>query len=176
MPCILTSLELGTDVLRLLLPSSQVQSAASLSSHVSRSLSDCPSDLYIIFSQPGVSSTDYATPSTAPRLSKYMTGFGDGVRSSTSVSEAVGSVDIERWIQILTQKCGVQSTNVDTTGGSAYVPADTQDAKDVTGPAGSLPSDLDLSTPRLLNVALAAPSTRERAAGMSINGMSYNTS
>ncbi|KIW96605.1 uncharacterized protein Z519_01996 [Cladophialophora bantiana CBS 173.52] len=128
----------------LLATTSQVQSAPLLTSDVALTLSSCPSDYYILVSQPGVSATDYSNSKrSTPFLAKSLSPFqskGSPVRSSLTVPDVFGRLDSSAWIDALTTKCGVLVTSVDASEEGGGIPT-----KDLT------------SSPRLLELVLPAP-------------------
>ena len=108
--------------IRLLIPSPQLQFAKSITSDISRTLSQCPSDYYIFVSQPGVSASDYSSPKAAPALSRYMNaGKPSDIRSTTSISEVVGEVEVALWRETVRESCGAKVTHVDATSKQAIV-------------------------------------------------------
>ncbi|KAK5195868.1 hypothetical protein LTR92_004809 [Exophiala xenobiotica] len=127
----------------LLNPDSQLQSADSIVSNVALSLTSCPSNYYILVSQQGVSGRDYESIKSTPVLAQALSGQSKrGVRSSMVVPDVVGSIDPSSWIDLLQTKCGVQTTEID-------------------GSTGAVPATIP-SSPRLLQVALPAPSTSRK--------------
>ncbi|KAI9375449.1 BIG/ATPase V1 complex, subunit S1 [Aspergillus egyptiacus] len=98
--------------------SKQLQSATSLLDDLSTTLSTCPSDYYVIASQPGVHSTDFATRKAAPRLGAKMTGQDEEIRSTTVVNEVVGVLEAKQIRSVLETECGAQTTVIDASSGS----------------------------------------------------------
>ena len=93
---------------------SQLRSGRSLSSDVSSILSQCPTDLYIIVTQPGVRTSDFSsskTPALARRIAKH------SLPSISVFDEVIGNVDINSWHNILESQCGAQIVEVDTVSG-----------------------------------------------------------
>lgn len=99
---------------RLLTPNSQLRSAASLTSEISHTLSQCLSNIYVIVYQHGVSGSDYSSSKTTPGLFRYMNSREKTkVRSSVYISELVGGIDRSQWEEVLQKTCGAQFINVD---------------------------------------------------------------
>jgi hypothetical protein len=93
---------------------SRLRIASSLTSDVSSILSQCPTDIYIIVSQPGVQASSYASSKTTPALSTRMkNGKKQGILSSSSIDEVVGTINVESWHDILEKNCGAQMVEVD---------------------------------------------------------------
>ncbi|KAN0076645.1 BIG/ATPase V1 complex, subunit S1 [Elaphomyces granulatus] len=98
--------------------SSQLKTARSLLEDVRNKLEGCHSDYYVIASQPGVHATDYSTRQSAPRLRERVMGGDKAIRSSFTVTEVVGEVDLGYIRHLLEEKCGVHLTEIDASIGS----------------------------------------------------------
>jgi hypothetical protein len=101
--------------------------AIAQSSHLVRqateALDTCPSGTYFVVRQEGVSSADYLNELSAPHLSHYLGGH-NGVKSTMSVSEAVGGVDAGTISQHLQTKCGAEVMHVSLSSESALPQAE----------------------------------------------------
>lgn len=121
----------------------RLRTASSLTADVSEVLSQCPTDLYVIVSQPGVRPSDFASSRTAPALSRKITNsMEEGIRSNTIIEELVGSVDIESWHNILESKCGTQIVEVDAAKGISVEQKTMPVLYNVWLPAPTMPEDL----------------------------------
>ncbi|KAE8348643.1 BIG/ATPase V1 complex, subunit S1 [Aspergillus coremiiformis] len=130
--------------------SSQLKTAPSLLKDLSLKLSSCPSDYYVIASQPGVHSTDFLTRKSAPRLGAKMTGKDKAIRSTQTVNEVFGVLEAKEIRSIIEKECGAQTTVID-------------------GASGSYPSDLG-AEPRVLFIDFPVlPLGKERAQQLSAN-------
>ncbi|KAE8379255.1 BIG/ATPase V1 complex, subunit S1 [Aspergillus bertholletiae] len=130
--------------------SSQLKTAPSLLVDLSSKLSACPSDYYVIASQPGVHSTDFSTRKSAPRLGAKMMGKDKTIRSTATVNEVVGVLQAKQIQNIIEKECGAQTTVID-------------------GATGSYPSDFG-SNPRVLLIDFPVlPLGKERAQQLSDN-------
>ncbi|OAL74756.1 hypothetical protein A7D00_0350 [Trichophyton violaceum] len=89
--------------------SSQLQSASSLLSSVSTELSSCPSDFYILVSQPGVHILDFSNRRSAPRLRERVLQQDDLIKSSFSVSEVAGEFDAASLQKQLEKECKAET-------------------------------------------------------------------
>ncbi|RDW60433.1 Ac45/VOA1 transmembrane domain-containing protein [Aspergillus mulundensis] len=96
----------------------QLKSATALLDELSTKLGSCPSDYYVIASQPGVHSTDFATAKSAPRLGAKMTGEDKAIRSTMIVNEVAGVLETKQVRNILETQCGAQTTVIDASSGS----------------------------------------------------------
>jgi hypothetical protein len=122
---------------------SRLRTASSLTADVSSILSQCPTDLYVIISQPGVRPSDYASTRTTPGLSrKIANGKKQGIRSSTTIHEVVGNVDVESWHNILESECGAQIVEVDAAIGIPTEQKTMPVVYNVWLPAPTTPEDL----------------------------------
>lgn len=92
---------------------SHIRSAKSLLGDVWGRLKTCPSDYYIIASQPGVHAADYSDQRATPRLREKVLGSDKAIRSNITVTEVTGSLDIESIRNGLENECGAQVTRVD---------------------------------------------------------------
>jgi hypothetical protein len=114
-----TSLRLGLStviayrLLRLLSASAQLKSATSLLDDLSTTLSTCPSDYYVIASQPGVHATDFSARASAPRLAAKLTGQDEAIRSATIINEVAGVLETKQIRNILESGCGAQTMVID---------------------------------------------------------------
>ncbi|KPI45846.1 uncharacterized protein AB675_598 [Cyphellophora attinorum] len=114
----------------------KLSSAAAITSEISRTLSLCPSDHYIIVSQPGVTARDYSSKKTTPTLAQRLSSKGShGVRSSVSIPDVVGEIDTEQWRRSLQSNCKLDVVVVDATAGSIPAYASFPKALHVTMPA-----------------------------------------
>ncbi|KAJ5902302.1 BIG/ATPase V1 complex subunit S1 [Penicillium taxi] len=98
--------------------SAYIKSGASVLEEVSSSLSSCPSDYYVVVSQPGVHSSDFSTRKSAPRLGTKMLGKDKSIRSKMSVTEVSGLVDDRQIKRLLEDKCKAQTTSINGASGS----------------------------------------------------------
>ncbi|MCJ1226798.1 hypothetical protein MMC12_003452 [Toensbergia leucococca] len=102
----------------ILASSPQIASAASLSETLTKSLERCPSDTYVIVSQPGVNAVDYRNRHAAPYLKSRITGTNRDIRSSFTVTDVVGEIDPNQLVSVLETQCGAGILSVDASTGS----------------------------------------------------------
>ena len=74
---------------RVLFSSPQIVKSASLSKIINEAFQKCPSDTYVVVSQPAVNAADYHGPEAAPRLGRNIRGENKNIRSSLMVSDVV---------------------------------------------------------------------------------------
>ncbi|PGH11488.1 hypothetical protein AJ79_04863 [Helicocarpus griseus UAMH5409] len=92
-------------------PPTHLSSAPSLSDTISTAfLPSCPSETYVLVSQPGVHARDYSVEQDTPELRKRVLGK-DGSRFV--VSEVVGEVDVEGVVAGLEKGCKGRIVKVD---------------------------------------------------------------
>ncbi|GAD94065.1 conserved hypothetical protein [Paecilomyces variotii No. 5] len=156
-PFILASTsDLANDELysRLLGSSAQLKTASSLSAEIASALSTCPSDYYVIASQPGVHVSDFSKPKSAPRLYEKLSGKDSAIKSSFSVSEVSGELDAQYVQDLLEKKCGAQTTHVDASSEFSASDSDQQYML-IRRLAGSYPSTFEKG-PRVISVDFPA--------------------
>jgi hypothetical protein len=110
-------LHLEANVCSLLLESSgaSIAQSTSITADVLEALKECPTKNYVVVEQEGVSAADYADGRSTPRLTQYMAGQHDDVKSTVSVPDVVGKVDVAEITRYLETKCGsVKSVQLDT--------------------------------------------------------------
>ncbi|KAL2010031.1 hypothetical protein VTN00DRAFT_5838 [Thermoascus crustaceus] len=98
--------------------SSGIKTATSLLDDVASKLSACPTDYYVIASQPGVHATDFSTRKSAPRLRERVLGRDAAIRSNFTVAEVAGVLDSKYIQDTLKKKCSVETTDIDASTGS----------------------------------------------------------
>lgn len=91
----------------------QIQTATWLLDEVYSKLASCPSDYYVIASQPGVHSADFSSSKSAPRLGAKMLKEASGIRSSLTVNEVADVVDAKQIRDMIVKTCGAGNTAVD---------------------------------------------------------------
>jgi hypothetical protein len=116
--------------LRILASSPQIASASSVYDTISKGLESCPSDIYVIVSQPGVSSMDYQSSDATSYLRKFVSGENKHIRSSFTVSEVLGAIDTSALASALEKRCGAGLLSVDA---SSEWPIATIDVFLITG-------------------------------------------
>ncbi|MCJ1423881.1 hypothetical protein MMC29_001766 [Sticta canariensis] len=101
--------------------SPQIVPAASLSKTIISELRKCPSDTYVIVSQPGVNAADYHDRFSAPHMRQNIAGDNKNVRSTMTVSNVLGALDAESMSKEVQEKCGAEVLHVDASTGSFKV-------------------------------------------------------
>jgi hypothetical protein len=98
----------------------------------------------------------YTSPGNAPELAQYMTADQKAsVRSSSSIADVAGTLDTNRWQEILEKACGVTTFHLDTNSmNSDQSNIDTSSADGRT--VRHLP-EIKGRQPTLLKVSLLAP-------------------
>jgi hypothetical protein len=76
-------------------------------------LSSCPSEAYIIVTQPAVSARDFGSRSAAPHLRNALNGTDGPLKTSIVVPEVYGLVDVQSVISMLGEKCGARLVSAD---------------------------------------------------------------
>ncbi|KAI9674476.1 MAG: hypothetical protein M1817_001814 [Caeruleum heppii] len=100
----------------------QLTSATSLLHTLHTHLHTCPSDAYVLISQPGVNAVDYASSRAAPGLSSRLSRIeghgGEDVKTSFQVKDVIGQVDLDVVQDLLEDKCGAKVLKIDASTGS----------------------------------------------------------
>ncbi|KAL1994593.1 hypothetical protein VTN49DRAFT_2063 [Thermomyces lanuginosus] len=97
--------------------SSQVRSADALLDDVLARVKTCPSDYYVLVSQPGVHASDYSDRKATPWLRGKAAGADKSILSNLTVTEVSGVLDSAA-IRKALKDCGTQVTEVDASTGS----------------------------------------------------------
>lgn len=135
-----------------------MQTAPAIVSDIAFSLSQCPSDYYILVSQPGVSARNYHCKKNTPVLAQKLSTSqqpGSVVKSNLAITDVVGTIDPSSWTELLQTKCGVQTTEIHASN-------------------GEIPSTLS-PAPRLIHLRLPAPSSESRAQDLASNDAFFAT-
>ena len=101
-----------------------VLSAQSLKAQIGGSLKGCPSDTYVVVSQPGVSANDLSTSQSTPHLRRRVSGKDSDVKSVATVNNVIRSEAIDtRLIGMLMSSCGAHGgwSTLSLDGESAYL-------------------------------------------------------
>lgn len=98
---------------RVLFSSPQIVKPASLRTSINKAFQKCPSDTYVIVSQPAVNAADYHDPEAAPRLRRNIGGENKNIRSSMTVSDVLGALDAESVSRQLQEQCGAEVVRID---------------------------------------------------------------
>jgi len=93
-------------------PPSLIQ-ASDVSNFLSGVTQQCPTDVYVFVSQPGVIAKDFISKDSAPHLRRLLTTANETSEFRTSYSDVVGNVDLSTLLKTVTGKCGATSVNVD---------------------------------------------------------------
>ncbi|KAI9781937.1 MAG: hypothetical protein M1839_005530 [Geoglossum umbratile] len=107
-------------------PIPQILSSSSLTALIKSQLSRCPSDAYVIISQPGANAEDFIPYDAAPHLrqSLDLEDQGSGkVKSSFQVADVVGELDLDEIQRYLETKCEAGVLSVDASTGF-FTPVD----------------------------------------------------
>lgn len=102
----------------LLTTSPQIVHADTVSQSLTSHLSKCPSDVYIIVTQPGVHAEDYKDRYAAPHLRKKIQGEDETIRSSMTVTDVLGDVNTNQIIRAIEKNCGAAVSPIDASTGS----------------------------------------------------------
>lgn len=87
-----------------------VISAQSLQESVEQQLKGCPSNTYVVVSQPGISTNDLTVSKSTPHLRRRLSGKDDNVKSIFAAKNVVGDVDGMALVASITRECHTKST------------------------------------------------------------------
>jgi hypothetical protein len=87
-----------------------VISAQSLQESVEHRLKGCPSNTYVVVSQPGISTNDLTVSKSTPHLRRRLSGKDDNVKSIFAAKNVVGDVDGMALVASITRECHTKST------------------------------------------------------------------
>lgn len=76
----------------------------------------------MIVSQPAVNAADYHDPEAAPRLRQNIRGENKNIRSSVTVSDVLGALDVESMSRQLQEKCGAEVVRIDASSKRSSLP------------------------------------------------------
>ncbi|KAG9528879.1 BIG1-domain-containing protein, partial [Aureobasidium melanogenum] len=114
-----------------------VISAQSLQESVEHQLKGCPSNTYVVVSQPGISTNDLTVSKSTPHLRRRLSGKDDNVKSNFAAKNVVGDVDGMALVAFITRECHTKSTLL-LDGENGEIPTKAYDAIHVRFP--SLPT------------------------------------
>ncbi|KAG9526135.1 BIG1-domain-containing protein, partial [Aureobasidium melanogenum] len=117
-----------------------VISAQSLQESVEHQLKGCPSNTYVVVSQPGISTNDLTVSKSTPHLRRRLSGKDDNVKSIFAAKNVVGDVDGMALVASITRECHTKSTLL-LDGENGEIPTKAYDAIHVRFP--SLPTAND---------------------------------
>ncbi|KAG9639575.1 BIG1-domain-containing protein, partial [Aureobasidium melanogenum] len=87
-----------------------VISAQSLQESVEHQIKGCPSNTYVVVSQPGISTNDLTVSKSTPHLRRRLSGKDDNVKSIFAARNVVGDVDGMALVASITRECHTKST------------------------------------------------------------------
>jgi len=96
---------------------SQLASSSHVTEQVSKALSSCPSDTYIVISQPGVAASDYTVGTSSPNLRHYLNKT-NGVQETWVIPEVAGVLDARSIEKQVEEQCQADVLRIDATTGS----------------------------------------------------------
>lgn len=97
----------------------QTQLSTQISSSILKSLVDCPTDVYIVISQPEVWAKDFQHRTAAPHLRKRVNLIEDGIMSTVTIPDVVGSIDLTTVRSYLEKQCKATTQSIDATSKSS---------------------------------------------------------
>ncbi|KAK8216692.1 hypothetical protein M8818_001655 [Zalaria obscura] len=120
--------------------SQQIATARDVQARIEDLAKSCPSDSYIVVSQPGVSAADFAGRQTTPHLRRRLGGEDKTVKSSVQVRDVVGQVSGSEAATLLSKSCG---SLVELDGSEALIPLDQETPQVVLVTFPALPEEVE---------------------------------
>ena len=114
--------QLLANLCRLLTSSPNLVSASSLQKTIDSQLKTCPSNVYIIVSQPGVNAVDFHDYRATPNLAQWLQGEDKEIRSSFVAQDVKGVVDAAGIRKMLQVKCDAEHVRQDVSSMLAAEP------------------------------------------------------
>ncbi|KAI4195205.1 MAG: hypothetical protein LQ350_007327 [Teloschistes chrysophthalmus] len=102
----------------------QITSSETVTKTVISQLSHCPSDTYVVVSQPGVHVEDYSDRYAAPHLRKKIQAEDKRIRSVATVTDVLGDIDAESLVGAIEEQCGAALLRIDASTGSFTIADD----------------------------------------------------
>ncbi|KAL9578696.1 MAG: hypothetical protein Q9212_005552 [Teloschistes hypoglaucus] len=102
----------------------QIASSQTVEKTIISQLSHCPSDTYVVVSQPGVHAEDYTDRYAAPHLRKKIQAEDKRIRSVATVTDVLGELDADNIVATIEEKCGAALLRVDASTGSFTIADD----------------------------------------------------
>jgi hypothetical protein len=91
-------------------PNTNVASAQTLKKSIEHQLKDCPSNTYVVVSQPGVSPNDLSVSKSTPHLRRRLSSHDAKVKSLYTVKNVVGDVNAMSLVGMVEASCGRHSS------------------------------------------------------------------
>ncbi|KAG9946959.1 BIG1-domain-containing protein, partial [Aureobasidium melanogenum] len=110
-----------------------VISAQSLQESVEHRVKGCPSDTYVVVSQPGISTNDLTVSKSTPHLRRRLSGKDDNVKSIFAAKNVVGDVDGMALVASINRQCHTKSTLL-LDGEDGEIPTEAYDTIHVSFP------------------------------------------
>ena len=82
----------------------QLSTSLQITQNVKQQLNKCPADAYVLVSQSAVHVSDFTAETSVPHLRRNMAGE-NGIKSSWSVKDVLGSVNADEIQEFLEQQC-----------------------------------------------------------------------
>ncbi|KAL9581003.1 MAG: hypothetical protein Q9203_006072 [Teloschistes exilis] len=100
----------------------QITSSETVTKSVISQLSNCPSDTYVVVSQPGVHAEDYSDRYAASHLRKKIQAEDKRIRSVATVTDVLGDINADTLVRAIEEKCGAALLRVDASSSSSLIP------------------------------------------------------
>ncbi|KAF2452481.1 BIG/ATPase V1 complex, subunit S1 [Lineolata rhizophorae] len=96
----------------------QIAASARIAARLSDTLSSCPSDSYVVVSQPQVAAADFEPRDAARHLGQRLADAGAEGNAAWTIRDVVGGLDAEEIAAEIERNCGARRMGVDVSTGS----------------------------------------------------------
>lgn len=86
-------------------PADNIATALKVKEHVLSVLQDCPSDVYLVINQPGISARDFADEASTPHLRRRLSGTDGSLQTRIILDSVVGDVGATGLVAQLSKHC-----------------------------------------------------------------------
>ena len=90
-----------------------ILSATSIQKSIESQLTACPSDSYVLVSQPGAATEGYANANPVPHMRAKLSGSDEKIHSRIIVDAVHGDIDVHSMSTLLQEKCGAAPMRID---------------------------------------------------------------
>ena len=90
-----------------------ILSATLIQKSIESQLTACPSDSYVLVSQPNATTEGYAEPGIVPHMRAKLSGSDEKIRSRIIVDAVYGDIDAHSMSTMLQEKCGATPMRID---------------------------------------------------------------
>ena len=90
-----------------------ILSASSIQKSIESQLTACPSDSYVLVSQPNAPTEGYTNADPVPHMKAKLSGSDEKIHSRIIVDSVHGEIDVHSMSTMLQEKCGAAPMRID---------------------------------------------------------------